>query len=233
MENRKIVLYVLFGAWNHIDYDGTGVLGVSEDIEPLREKMKKISESQAGEYLHDTYGEFREDLGDRHYEVTDEDGNYAKFYIAEQYVEVSESLMAAMSREMEKIDRGNDIENWLTGLYESGNLDGWKYEYMQNCQEVRSRILERMDKYDDCNVPYNITLESAVDYVAKTIELTDDVLEFLWEQFGDVLIDDEEKILDDFAGFECGTHREAVWQWFDRTHSKGVAWLMFGGEESV
>lgn len=61
--------------------------------------------------------------------------------------------------------------------------------------------------------------------------LSDDrILECLWERFGDVLIDDNECILDDFLGFPCGTHREEVWHWFDRKYSKGVAALMFGGE---
>lgn len=61
-------------------------------------------------------------------------------------------------------------------------------------------------------------------------DLDDKVLEYLWEEFGDVLIDDNECILDDFIGFKCGTHREEVWHWFDEHHSKGVSFLMFGEE---
>lgn len=65
----------------------------------------------------------------------------------------------------------------------------------------------------------------------KEITLDDKKLEYLWEEFGDVLIDDDECILDDFLGFECGTHREAVWHWFDERYSGGVAKLMFGGSD--
>ena len=36
--------------------------------------------------------------------------------------------------------------------------------------------------------------------------------------------------MDDFVGFECGTHREEVWRWFDEHHTKGVVYLLHGEE---
>lgn len=230
MENRKIVLYVLHGAWNTEDYDGCSVLGVSEEIEPLEKKLKEITTNHASEYAQIPLCTACQEKGERHYEISGCNGRYAKFYITEHYVELSESLMGAISREMEKIDRTNDIKDYLRGLYESENLEPWKYEYINEKPELIAEILEWLDKYEDCNLSYNVTLENAVEKITKKLVLDDEKLEFLWEQFSDVLIDDEECILDDFIGFECGTHREAVWQWFDKHHSKGVAALMFGGE---
>lgn len=230
MENRKILLYVLDGAWNTSEHAASIVLGVTEEIEPLQKKLAEIAESSAKEYIPKLWFGKNEDKGSRHYEVSDGDGNWAKFYITEHYVELSESLMGAISREMEKIDRTNDIKEHLRGLYESENLEPWKYEYINAKPEVIEEIRLMFDKYEDCNVSFNAVLENAADKVLRELVLDDEKLEFLWEQFGDVLVDDEECILDDFIGFECGTHREAVWQWFDKHHSKGVAALMFGGE---
>lgn len=39
-----------------------------------------------------------------------------------------------------------------------------------------------------------------------------------------------ECILDDFIGFERGTHREDVWYWFDEKYAGGIAKLMFGSD---
>ena len=232
MENRKILLYVLSGSWNHSEFDGTGVLGVSEDIELLQKKLDEVANNLAGDYLHNTYGGLTVEKGERHYEVTDEAGAYAKFYITEHYVEISEALMGAISREMSKIDRTNDVEEYLRGLFESSNIDGWQYEYMTRKPEVMKQILELFDKLEDWNTPFNSTMDIVVGNVRKEILLNDEVLEYLWEEFGDFPgVDEEDCLLDDFLGFEAGTHREDVWHWFDEHHSRGVAFLMFGGEQ--
>ena len=231
MENRKIVLYVLAGAWDTAYADGTVVVGVAENIGELKKKLEHIRETKANEYLENPYGEIKEESGDRYYEITDAGGGYAKFYITEHYVELSESLMGAISREMEKIDRTRDIEEYLRGMYESENLEAWKYEYINSKPEVIAEILSWLDKHEDCNISFNTTLENAVEKITKELVLNDEKLEFLWEQFGDVLIDDEERILDDFIGFEAGTQREAVWDWFEKWYSKGVAALLNGGDD--
>ena len=227
----KILLYVLAGAWNTSEVDGTGIVGVEEDIRKLNAKLEHIKETKASEYLENPYGDLYVSSGDRYYEVTDSDGGYAKFYITEHYVDISVELMGAISREMSKIDRRSDIEEYLRGLNESGNISAWKYEYMMRKPEVMERLLELFDKLEDCNTPFNSTMDVVARMVSKEIELNDEVLEYLWEEFGNVLIDDDECILDDFIGFECGTHREEVWHWFDERYLKGVAYLMFGGEQ--
>lgn len=140
--------------------------------------------------------------------------------------------MGAISREMSKIDRTNDVEEYLRGLFESSNIDGWQYEYMTRKPEVMKQILELFDKLEDCNTPFNSTMDIVVGNVRKEILLNDEVLEYLWEEFGDFPgVDEEDCLLDDFLGFEAGTHREDVWHWFDEHHSRGVAFLMFGGEQ--
>lgn len=231
MEKYKMMLHVLSGAWDTPYTEGSIVLGISEDIEPLQKKLDGIAESKASEYLEHPTDEVEEEIGQYHYEITDSDGRYAKFYITAHPIELSEALMRAVSVAVEKNNRTNDIGQYLDDMYEDGNIEPWKYEYMVRKPDVVETILHNFDKAEDCNTPYNVTMENVVSEVMEGIALNDKVLEFLWEELGDVLIDDDECILDGFIGFECGTHREEVWHWFDENYSGGVVGLMFGGDE--
>lgn len=47
--------------------------------------------------------------------------------------------------------------------------------------------------------------------------------EKLWEQLGDIPIDDDECIKEEFIGFQPGTHREDIWHWFESTFNLSVA----------
>jgi hypothetical protein len=60
---------------------------------------------------------------------------------------------------------------------------------------------------------------------ATYTRLTDTELEALWNSFGDVTVDEKDRIDVPWLGWEVGTHREDIWAWFDEEHSKGVAWL--------
>ena len=53
----------------------------------------------------------------------------------------------------------------------------------------------------------------------------DRVIESLWNEFGDIPINDDDEIEEPFLDFEAGTYRFDVWHWFDDRHSKGVAFL--------
>lgn len=172
-------------------------------------------------------GYIQEERGERYYEVVNASGKYAKFYITEHQLELPESVMGAISREMEKIDRSRDIGQCLDDMYEDGNIEAWKYEYMVRKPEVMKEILQLFDKMEDCNVSYNGTMGTVIGKVMREIELDDAKLEFLWEEFGYVPIDDDDRILGDFLGFKCGTHREKVWHWFDKRYSGGVTKLMW------
>lgn len=56
----------------------------------------------------------------------------------------------------------------------------------------------------------------------------DEQLEFFWDQFADIPMDPEtERMEEDFLCFPIGTHREEIWHWFDKRHSKGVYYLLY------
>lgn len=63
-----------------------------------------------------------------------------------------------------------------------------------------------------------------------TLAERDVALKELWDAFGDVPMNPETECMEaPFLGFPAGTHREDIWRWFDERHSKGVAYLMYGG----
>ena len=55
--------------------------------------------------------------------------------------------------------------------------------------------------------------------------MTDEALEKLWLEFGDVPIDENECIDIDWHDWKKGTNRFDIYHWFDEEHSKGVGWL--------
>lgn len=69
-------------------------------------------------------------------------------------------------------------------------------------------------------------------YEMKTLRERDAELELLWKQFEDVPMNpDTERIEEEFIGFPAGTDREDIWHWFDERHSRGVVYLILGGQE--
>lgn len=59
-------------------------------------------------------------------------------------------------------------------------------------------------------------------------EYTDEQLEAFWDRFADIPMDPEtEHMEEDFLCFPIGTHREDIWRWFDKRHSKGVYYLLY------
>ena len=50
--------------------------------------------------------------------------------------------------------------------------------------------------------------------------------EELWSMFGDVPIDNNDEIEQDFLWFPVGTDRFDIWHWFDKNYPGGVAALM-------
>ena len=45
----------------------------------------------------------------------------------------------------------------------------------------------------------------------------------LWEQFGDIPIDDNDCIVEPFKQFPIGTDRFEIWHWFEREFNVSVA----------
>lgn len=228
MENSKILVYVLHGAWGTQEEDSQEVLGVSAETQALEEKLGQIAKSKAKDYIGETYGETMEDQTDRSYTLTDSIGEYANFCITEHEMDIPEPIMGAISRDMEEIDRSRDIGEYIFGVYETGGMEPWLHEYMANSEKVMEEMLQIFDKWEDGNTAYNDTLEKVVEKVRNEISLTDEVLEFLWERLGDVTVDDDGCLADCFMGYGIGTDREEIWHWFDECHSEGVAALVNG-----
>lgn len=59
--------------------------------------------------------------------------------------------------------------------------------------------------------------------------MNDEQLEALWDDFGDIPINNDDEINAEFITdgiiWSIGTDRFDIWHWFDKVHSKGVAWL--------
>lgn len=229
MEKSKVLLYILHGSWGTESEDSQEVLGASAETQPLEEKLSKIADSRAKDYIGEAYGDTIEDQTDRSYTLTDSIGEYANFFITEHQVELPDEVRYQISREVDKECRMNDIECYLQELWEGNNLEDWKYEYMANSQEIKQGIFRMYEKYEDCNISHNATMDTAYEEISKDIILNDKALEFLWQRLGDIPVNDDGITEEDFIGYPAGTDREEIWKWFDEHHSKGVAELVNNG----
>lgn len=52
-------------------------------------------------------------------------------------------------------------------------------------------------------------------------------IEKMWDEFGDVPINDNDEIEKPFYRWEKGTDRFEIWKWFDNNYPVGVAGLMW------
>lgn len=90
-------------------------------------------------------------------------------------------------------------------------------------------VMDALQKYRD-----ELMVESSIDINNKggdnvtLFNYSDKALEGFWRELGDVPMDDEECIGQDWRGFDLGTEREEIWTFFDQHHSKGVAYLLYG-----
>ncbi len=88
MVDKKII-YVLEGAWNTEETDGCEVIKVSNDLDLLKNMLSKIIENKADDYVpywsrENTY--ITEDIMEFGYDIRDEFGGWAAFYITEHEV---------------------------------------------------------------------------------------------------------------------------------------------------
>lgn len=98
-------------------------------------------------------------------------------------------------------------------------------------------------RYQAVTVANRLNQENHIDYgdysalmdgleEIDTLRERDKILEDLWAEFSDVPMNPETECMEaPFLGFPAGTFREDIWHWFDERHSKGVAYLMYGGAE--
>lgn len=88
--DKKEMVYVLHGYWNTPDTDGVKIIKVSRNTEVVEKRLGEIIESNASEFVNLLEDNWEAVGGERFYEITDNDGNYAKFYITEEVIENEE-----------------------------------------------------------------------------------------------------------------------------------------------
>jgi hypothetical protein len=77
----------------------------------------------------------------------------------------------------------------------------------------------------DCD-DYAILIDALTEFEAP--REMDRILEKMWDVFEDAPMNPEtERIEHRFYFFEPGTHREEIWHWFDKRHTKGVYYLLY------
>lgn len=94
--------------------------------------------------------------------------------------------------------------------------------------EVKRQAIDTMNELHP-KIPY-IDYCTVMDGLQdiETLRDRDEELEELWSRFGDVPMNPETECIEEpFLGFPAGTNREEIWHWFDRRHSKGVAYLLY------
>lgn len=100
-------------------------------------------------------------------------------------------------------------------------------------------------KCPKCGKPLNISplsgyvyyCNDCVDFYAEieahydSPEDRDKAIEQLWDAITDEPFDPETEMFDSFI-YSCPSrYQQDVWSWFDDRHSKGVAYLLYGGEK--
>lgn len=152
--NKTVNLFVLAGCWECPDDIGVTVVAISSDEKQLIE----------GSIL-------MEEHTDTRYEISGGISGNARFYITEEPAVINEALMGEISRAMSKNDRTEDVKNYLQGLFENGNLDEEKYEELVDSEEFLQKAVELFDKMEDCNTPFNTTMELAVGEARKEMTI--------------------------------------------------------------
>ena len=79
------------------------------------------------------------------------------------------------------------------------------------------------DKYECCVFEFGVE-------ILNTSEELDTYLEEKWDELADVPFDENEEgellLEGNWFMFDKGTSRDEIWHWFDKRHSKGVAYLI-------
>lgn len=65
------------------------------------------------------------------------------------------------------------------------------------------------------------------DIDSNTTTLSKKELMKLWLLFGDIPINDQDEIEEEFFGFPVGTNRFDIWHWFDERYTDGVHALIY------
>ncbi|MCI9166505.1 MAG: hypothetical protein HFF64_10980 [Oscillospiraceae bacterium] len=100
---------------------------------------------------------------------------------------------------------------------------------MDECKRQALEIVNRLHQEDRIDSGDYTILHDGLCEI-ECLRDRDEELEELWAQFGDIPMDLKTECIEaPFMGWGPGVHREEIWKWFDQRHSKGVAYLMYGG----
>lgn len=92
-------------------------------------------------------------------------------------------------------------------------------------------IIDRLHEENRIDYGDYVAIHDALDEI-DLLRDRDEVLEDLWDQFADIPMNPETECIEaPFMGWGVGISREEIWHWFDQRHSKGVAYLLYGGAE--
>lgn len=98
--------------------------------------------------------------------------------------------------------------------------------------EIKRQAIETMNELHQ-TIPYHsyCTVMDGLQDI-EALHDRDEELEKLWSEFGDVPMNPETECIEaPFLGWGAGIHRDEIWHWFDQRHSKGIAYLPYGGAE--
>lgn len=102
---------------------------------------------------------------------------------------------------------------------------------MTYLKEEALKLVNRLHQENRLTTDENSAIFDALDEI-ELLRDRDEQLENLWEQLADIPIDPETECIEEpFLGWGVGISREEIWHWFDARHSKGVAYLLYGGAE--
>ena len=68
---------------------------------------------------------------------------------------------------------------------------------------------------------------------ANGIKFTDPELELLWQELGEIPVNNHDELEEDFYHWEAGTDKFTVWHFFDLHYSTGVYQLMFPYDQTT
>lgn len=126
-----------------------------------------------------------------------------------------------------------------TRAYTEGKLDYNEYSAVMDAiseiDTLADRDVELRGLWERARTDKPDFYVRRTDMEMRTMEERDRILENLWDEFADVLFDEDEDgrliLSEPWNGFCTGTEREEIWHWFDERYSKGVYALLYGEDD--
>lgn len=99
---------------------------------------------------------------------------------------------------------------------------------MSECKKQAIEVIDRLHSESCLEYPDYCAIHDGLDEI-DTLRDRDEELEELWEQFADIPVDLKTECIEaPFMGWGVGVSQDEIWHWFDRRHSKGIGFLLYG-----